>query len=167
MTAYIRMLKPLDTSRRIWAVLPSPVLTLRLSTLKTFCNCKTYGAPNISIVLQYPHPQAVGSGNNIRTEDLPGNEAIDPAILSDHDCHDSEYIQATENIIGIATHLDECPSNCFRFPDQDLSFQRRRHNLKKTVYHDRQSKVKKCSRTGKRHTNNGSCWSTRGPGHGK
>ncbi|KAJ5131326.1 uncharacterized protein N7515_007365 [Penicillium bovifimosum] len=54
MTAYIRMLKPLATSRRIWAVLPSPVLTLRLSTLKTFCNCKTYGAPNISIVLQYP-----------------------------------------------------------------------------------------------------------------
>lgn len=118
-------------------------------------------------VIASQHPRAVGSGNHMLTGDLPGNEAIDPAILSDHDCPDSEHIQATENITSIATHLDECPSNCFRSPNQDLSFQYRQQNAKETADHDRQSKVKKHSSTGKRHANNSSCRSTRGPGRGK
>lgn len=78
------------------------------------------------------------------------------------------HIQATENITGIATHLDGCPSNCCRVPNQDPSFQRRGHNAKETVDHDRQSsKVQKFSPTGKRNANNCSYRSTRGPGRGK
>ncbi|KAJ5588791.1 hypothetical protein N7537_011469 [Penicillium hordei] len=114
------------------------------------------------------HAQALGSSNHIRTGDLLGNEAIDPAILSDHGCPDSEHIQATDNITSVATHLDECPSNCSRFPNRDPSFQRSGHNTKETVDHDRQSsKVQKFSPTGKRKANNSSSRPTRGPGRGK
>lgn len=53
MAVYIRTHKPLDTSLRIWAT-PPPDLTLRLSTLKTICNCKTYQTPKTLILPQCP-----------------------------------------------------------------------------------------------------------------
>lgn len=49
------------------------------------------------------HPQARDSGNQTQTGSVPGNEAIDPAILNDHDFPDAEQIQATEDITGITT----------------------------------------------------------------
>ncbi|KAJ6126252.1 hypothetical protein N7471_010745, partial [Penicillium samsonianum] len=131
-----------------WAA--SPALTLRPSTLKTFHNCRTYGAPKISILLQYtimfvwvlsidPPVLDRATWTLPLLLTFPGNKAIDLAILSDHDCPDSEHIQSTENITSIATYQGECPSNCSRFPNQDLSFQRRRQNAKETADHDRQS----------------------------
>ena len=53
MAVYIRTLKQLDTSRRIWAAPPS-VLMLRLSTLKAYRNCKIYQAPKTLLLPQCP-----------------------------------------------------------------------------------------------------------------
>lgn len=60
--------------------------------------------------------------DHIQTGDLPGNETIDPAILKDYDFSDAEQIQAAENITGIATNSNECPSNYSRFLNRDRPF---------------------------------------------
>jgi hypothetical protein len=60
MAVYIRTHKPLDTSLRIWAA-PSPDLTLRLSTPRTFRNCKIYQAPKTLILPQMPDNVCLGA----------------------------------------------------------------------------------------------------------
>jgi hypothetical protein len=129
MAVNIRMLKQLGTSRRIWAA-PPPVLTLRLSTLKTFCNCKTYKAPKTLILPQCPIM-------------IVWVLSIDPAILHDHAFPGGEQTQATQTITGIATCPDRCLMECSHSPNQDPPLQSRRQNAKGTAVPGRQSKINK------------------------
>lgn len=66
------------------------------------------------------HSQAADSASHIQTEDLPANEAIDPAILNDCDPLDAEQIQLAESITGIATN--EYPLNYSQFLNKEPPF---------------------------------------------
>ncbi|KAJ5588772.1 hypothetical protein N7537_011450 [Penicillium hordei] len=111
---YIRTHKPLDTSLRIWAA-PPPDLTLRLWTLKTFCNCKIYQAPKTLILPRCPimfvwvlsiDPLVSDRDLEPATGELPTTETIDTAILDEHVFLGGEQIQTTEIATDIATCLD-------------------------------------------------------------
>ncbi|KAJ5098837.1 hypothetical protein N7532_005838 [Penicillium argentinense] len=110
------------------------------------------------------HPQARDSGNQTQTGSVPGNEAIVPAILNDHDFPDAEQIQATEDITGITTRPNQRSSNCTRSLSKDSTLQRRRRNAKGTVDLDRQSsKIRKPAGAGNTNTTRGSGRSNKGP----
>jgi hypothetical protein len=109
------------------------------------------------------HPPAADSGNPIRTEDLASNETIDPAILNDRAFPGGGQIEAT-GVTRIAECPGRCPSECFRFLNQDPSLQCRRHNAERTESPGRQfSKPNKRSSAGTRRSKNGAGRSTKGP----
>ncbi|CDM29877.1 hypothetical protein DTO013E5_9494 [Penicillium roqueforti] len=94
---------------------------------------------------------------------LPGNEAIDPAILDDHAFPGGEQTQTTENTTNIAICPDRCLLECSHSPNQDPPVQSRRQNAKGTAVPGRQSKINKRSSAEKRYSKHGAARSNKGP----